>query len=57
MSAPTTESAVTPETFRAQIAVIAAAIAARPLDDALDRWLNAEHGASSDTYRALKQSC
>jgi hypothetical protein len=43
--------------FRAQIAQLTAQLAGRPLDAALDAWLNAEHGPASDTYRALRQSC
>ncbi|MEI6026812.1 MAG: DUF4863 family protein [Betaproteobacteria bacterium] len=45
------------EHFRAQIVELSAAIAGRPLDAALDAWLNAEHGAQSATYAALKASC
>lgn len=56
-TAPESRAAITPETFRAQIAALTAALASRALDDDLDRWLNAEHGAASDTYRALKRSC
>jgi hypothetical protein len=48
---------VTAESFRAQIAALTALIATRPLDSALDRWLNDHHGPASDTYRALKHSC
>lgn len=47
----------TPESFRAQIATLTAQLAGRPLDAALDDWLNTEHGASSDTYRELKAAC
>lgn len=47
----------TPESFRAQIADLTAALAGRPLDGALDDWLNATHGAGSATYAALKQAC
>ena len=43
--------------FRQQIAELTAQIAQRPLDQALDQWLNAEHGAGSPTYQALKASC
>jgi hypothetical protein len=32
-------------------------IAGRPLDDDLDRWLNAHHGAGSPTFAALQQVC
>lgn len=48
---------VTPESFRAQIATLTAQLAGRPLDAALDAWLNHEHGVDSATYRALKASC
>jgi hypothetical protein len=48
---------VTPEQFRAQIGQLTALIAGRPLDEALDAWLNREHGAGSSTYLALKTSC
>ena len=47
----------TPETFRAQIAALTARIAGRPLDAALDAWLNAEAGATTATYRELKAAC
>ena len=50
-------TAVTPESFRTQVAELTARIAGRPLDDALEAWLNREHGADSATYRALKTSC
>lgn len=45
------------EHFRAQIVELSAAIAGRPVDAALDAWLNATHGAQSSTYAALKASC
>ena len=45
------------EHFRAQIVELSAAIAGRPVDAELDAWLNAEHGAQSATYAALKASC
>ena len=45
------------EHFRAQIVELSDAIAGRPVDTALDAWLNAEHGAQSATYAALKASC
>jgi hypothetical protein len=43
--------------FQQQIARITAQIAGRPLDTALDAWLNLEHGAGSESYAALKQAC
>lgn len=48
---------MTPDKFRAQIAALAAQIAGRPLNAALDDWLNREHGAASSTYADLKASC
>ena len=47
----------TPQDFRRQLAAFTAGLAGRPLDAALDAWLNAEHGATSASYRALKASC
>lgn len=55
----------TPESFREQIAGIAALItrqqAGRPLDAAsaveLDTWLNREHGAGTASFQALKDAC
>jgi hypothetical protein len=43
--------------FREQIAALTRALADRPLDTALDQWLNRTHGPSSATYQALRQSC
>jgi hypothetical protein len=43
--------------FRARIAALTAAIAGRPIDAALDAWLNAEHGAGSASYAALRADC
>ena len=43
--------------FRQLIADVTRQIAGRPLDDALDAWLNAEHGAGSASYTALKAAC
>ncbi len=47
----------TPERFRQQVAALTAELAGRPIDDALDAWLNSEHGAGSRTYADLKASC
>lgn len=49
--------AVTPETFRRQIAELTTQLAGRPVDAELDAWLNREHGPATATYRALKTSC
>jgi hypothetical protein len=46
-----------PDTFRQQIAALTARIASRPLDAALDAWLNAECGPASATYRGLEAHC
>jgi len=48
---------MSPTEFREQIARLTAQIADRPLDAALDAWLNTEHGAGSATYRELKAAC
>lgn len=50
-------AAITPETFRAQVAALAAQLAGRPLDEALDAWLNREHGPTTASFAALKASC
>jgi len=49
--------AITPESFKAQLAQLTAGLAGRPLDAALDDWLNTTEGANSATYAALKASC
>jgi hypothetical protein len=46
-----------PETLRAQIAALTAQLAGRPLDAALDAWLNEEHGSRSPSFAALKAAC
>ena len=48
---------MTPDTFRQQIAALTARLAGRPLDAALDNWLNAECGPDSATYRQLEAHC
>ena len=48
---------MSPPKFREQIALLTAQLANRPLDAALDAWLNAEHGAGSATYEQLKKTC
>ena len=48
---------MTPEQFRADIAALTAQLQGRPLDAALDAWLNAEHGAGSATFATLKAGC
>lgn len=46
----------TPETLRAQIAQLTAQLQGRALDERLDAWLNAEHGATSPTFAALSET-
>jgi hypothetical protein len=48
---------ITPETFRLQIAQLTGRIAGRPLDAALDAWLNAEAGPDTAVYRGLAAAC
>ncbi len=48
---------MSPAEFREQIAQLTAQIAQRPLNEALDQWLNAEHGPHSPSYAALRASC
>jgi hypothetical protein len=48
---------MTPEQFRLQLAGLTERIAGRPLDAALDDWLNREVGPASATWRSLKASC
>ena len=48
---------ITPEDFRARVATLTAAMAGRPLDAALDAWLNHEHGVASPTYAGLRAAC
>ncbi len=43
--------------FRQDIAALTAQIAVRPLDQALDDWLNATHGAQSTTFQRIAQGC
>ena len=58
MSQPAPQTAPAAQAdFRRQLAALTTQIAGRPLDAALDAWLNAEHGASSATYLGLKQAC
>lgn len=52
-----TDQASDEEVFRQRIAAITSKIAARPLDAALDTWLNAEWGAGSAMFADLEQSC
>jgi hypothetical protein len=48
---------MSPDEFRVQITELTAQLTGRPLDAELDAWLNREHGAGSNTFRALAESC
>jgi hypothetical protein len=48
---------MSPSDFRQQVAALTAEIAGRPVDSALDDWLNTHHGAGSASYTALKAAC
>ena len=43
--------------FKEQLSNLTAHIAGRPLDAALDSWLNLEHGVGSSSYELIKASC
>jgi hypothetical protein len=43
--------------FKTRLAAVTAQIHDRPLNSALDEWLNANLGTETPTYRELKQSC
>jgi hypothetical protein len=43
--------------FKTRLAAITAQIYNRPLNSALDEWLNANLGTGTPAYRELKQSC
>ncbi|MGS0757124.1 DUF4863 family protein [Roseateles sp. GG27B] len=48
---------MSPDTLRSQIAALTVQLVGRPLDAALDDWLNQEHGPGSATFSALADSC
>ena len=43
--------------LRALVAGLAAEIAGKPLNEDLQTWLNREHGAGSDSYSRLRDTC
>ena len=43
--------------FRQQVRELTDQLAGRELNQALQDWLNAEHGPGSDTYEQLQQAC
>ena len=48
---------MSPQEFRELIAPLTQELAGKPLDDALDVWLNQHHGVGSTTYQQLKAAC
>lgn len=48
---------VTPAEFHDLIAQVTARIAGRPLDTALDEWLNTQCGPDDSVFQRLKQAC
>lgn len=48
---------MSPTEFRETLTHITQQLAGRPLDQALDTWLNATHGSGSATYRQLHAAC
>jgi hypothetical protein len=48
---------MSPTAFHDLIASVTRRLHGRPLDDELDRWLNAELGPDSADYQALKNAC
>lgn len=59
-SSTATPSAETPpavSAFRDLVAELTGEIAGRTLDQALDTWLNQQHGVGSTSYQRLKDAC
>lgn len=52
-----TATTATPETLKAHLSALTAQLAGRPLDAALDDWLNREHGPAGKTFAELKAAC
>ncbi len=48
---------MTQEQFKQTLASLTAQIHGRPLDTALEQWLNEQHGTTSALYQSLKQAC
>ena len=48
---------MTIEVLKSELSRLCAAIAERPLDLDLERWLNAHHGAGSATFERIRQAC
>lgn len=48
---------MTQEQFKQALASLTTQIHGRPLDEALEQWLNTQHGTASATYQSLKKAC
>lgn len=48
---------MTQEQFKQILASLTAQIDGRPLDAALEQWLNEQHGTASTLYQSLKTAC
>ena len=48
---------MTQEQFKQTLASLTAQIDGRPLDAALEQWLNEQHGTASTLYQSLKTAC
>lgn len=48
---------MTPALFHDLLSSLTRQLVGRPLDAALDTWLNHTHGANSETYQELKTAC
>lgn len=48
---------MTQEEFRQLVAGLTRELAGRPLDPALDEWLNREHGPGTPTYQRWREAC
>lgn len=53
----TATPALTPDSFKAALSALTAQLAGRPLDAALDGWLNQTHGPASASYVSLTAHC
>ncbi len=48
---------MTQEQFKQTLASLTTQINGRPLDAALEQWLNEQHGTTSAMYQSLKKAC
>ena len=56
-ASPATATPPAVAAFRALVAELTAEIAGKPLDAALDHWLNEHHGVTSARYQQLRAAC